>query len=204
MIDVVWSTQMIDPSFPSASRDHVKQWPLNTTGSIPYPSGRSLFLASLSVEDDVAVAGVCKGGAVVGIDVCACGCKVVSTEWLEALRATELREVDARVLVPFLMGALTLVDMFRMSFPWMVSWLFDFFKSSVNISMVKTSVRAKCRANWSLILPSPPTARSNTLDTCTFITPRNPWSFFLNFFWSNTCTAITLELLTCLIMSTSY
>lgn len=38
-----------------------------------YPSGKSLFLASSSAVDELAVAGVCDGGAVVGIDVCAWG-----------------------------------------------------------------------------------------------------------------------------------
>lgn len=28
------------------------------------------------------------------------------------------------------------------------------------------------------------------------MTPRNPWSFFLNFFWSKICTVSTLESLT--------
>lgn len=35
--------------------------------------------------------------------------------------------------------------------------------------------------------------KSMTSPTRTFITPKNPWSFFLNFFWSNICTANILS-----------
>jgi hypothetical protein len=35
-----------------------------------------------------------------------------------------------------------------------------------------------------------------TSPTRMLITPRKPWSFFLNFFWSNTCTAMILSSLT--------
>jgi len=42
-------------------------------------------------------------------------------------------------------------------------------------------------------VPSPPASRSMTLPMRTFTTPRKPWSFFLNFFWSNICTARMLS-----------
>jgi len=50
-------------------------------------------------------------------------------------------------------------------------------------------------------LPSPPASKSITLPTRTFTTPRNPWSFFLNFFWSKICTARMLSSLTRLVSS---
>lgn len=45
-------------------------------------------------------------------------------------------------------------------------------------------------------LPSPPASKSMTLPMRTLITPRKPWSFFLNFFWSKICTASTLSSVT--------
>ena len=52
-------------------------------------------------------------------------------------------------------------------------------------------------------LPSPPASKSITLPTRTFTTPRKPWSFFLNFFWSKICTARMLSSLTRLVSSLS-
>ena len=47
-------------------------------------------------------------------------------------------------------------------------------------------------------LPSSPTSKSMTSPIRTFMTPRNPWSFFLNFFWSNIWIARMLSSLTLL------
>ena len=52
-------------------------------------------------------------------------------------------------------------------------------------------------------LPSPPASRSMTLPILTLTTPRKPWSFFLNFFWSNICTASTLSSVTLLLQIVS-
>jgi hypothetical protein len=45
-------------------------------------------------------------------------------------------------------------------------------------------------------VPSPPASRSITEPMRTLMTPRKPWSFFLNFFWSKIWTARTLSSLT--------
>ena len=44
--------------------------------------------------------------------------------------------------------------------------------------------------NYSLSCPE---EKSTTSPTRTFMTPKKPWSFFLNFFWSNICTANILS-----------
>lgn len=79
--------------------------------------------------------------------------------------------VGARAL-PF-----KLVVTCTMSLPWTTSWSFDRFRSRVNVS-------------------SPPRSRSTAWAMGILMTPRKPWSFFLNFFWSKICTVRTLESLT--------
>lgn len=65
--------------------------------------------------------------------------------------------------------------------------------ASEHFCLTPTSVNAKRGATNVDDEPSPPMSRSMTEPTRTLMTPRKPWSFFLNFFWSNICTANILS-----------
>lgn len=54
-----------------------------------------------------------------------------------------------------------------------------------------------------LCLPSASGASSMTSPIRMLMTPRKPWSFFLNFFWSKTCTARMVSSLTVLRVSSA-
>lgn len=71
-------------------------------------------------------------------------------------------------------GVARLVESWRMSFPLTTVLSLLFLRSRVSIS-------------------SPPASKSMIDPTRTLMTPKNPWSFFLNFFWSNICTAKILS-----------
>jgi hypothetical protein len=79
------------------------------------------------------------------------------------------------------MGAVRLVERLRMSLPWTTMLSFDFLRSRVSISEGLLADDVDWHASG---LPSPPASRSITDPMRTLMTPRKPWSFFLNFFWS--------------------
>jgi hypothetical protein len=82
-------------------------------------------------EDAEAAVGALTGaGAVTGV-VADDEDDSVGLAWRDA---EALSAVGARVLVPLRIGALMLVDTFKINLPCTVSFPFDFFKSSVSIS----------------------------------------------------------------------
>jgi len=92
--------------------------------------------------------------------------------------AAEDDEAAVRGAVVGWRGApLMLVVRWTMSLPWTTSWSLERLRSRVNVS-------------------SPPRSRSTLLAMGRLMTPRKPWSFFLNFFWSKIWTVRTLESLT--------
>jgi hypothetical protein len=85
---------------------------------------------------------------------------------------------------PWLMGAARLVERLRISLPWTTMLSLDFLRSRVSISAGSVSSCMSCLVAGEECLPSPPASRSITEPMRTLMTPRKPWSFFLNFFWS--------------------
>jgi hypothetical protein len=82
---------------------------------------------------------------------------------------------------PWLMGVDRLVERLRISLPWTTMLSLDFLRSRVSISGLELAGALGVeRPN----LPSPPASRSITDPMRTLMTPKKPWSFFLNFFWS--------------------
>lgn len=100
-------------------------------------------------------------------------------------------------LVLLLMAVLRLVDRLRISLPFTTRLSLDFRRSRVIISAMNQFASSDIE---SCSLPSPPASKSITLPTRTLTTPRKPWSFFLNFFWSNIWTASMLSSLARLIL----
>ena len=90
-----------------------------------------------------AVVVVAVGVAVVGVGVTITVLEALFTEEDVGVVCTELElsatgcELDASVFIPFRIGALTLVEILRISLPCTVSLLLDFFKSKVSISIFK-------------------------------------------------------------------
>lgn len=66
------------------------------------------------------------------------------------------------------------------------------------MSVPNRAVNLQTHVNCSETLPSASGANSITSPIRTLMTPRKPWSFFLNFFWSNTWTARMLSSFTLL------
>lgn len=88
-----------------------------------------------------------------------------------------------------LMGWLRLVDRLRISLPWTIMLSLDFLRSRVSISGRVSGVNPSLTVSWRGNAPSPPASKSMADPILTLMTPRKPWSFFLNFFWSNIWTA---------------
>ena len=125
------------------------------------------------------------------------GCCWVEATGTAAPFTDECAEAEGRFAFcpPWLMGWLKLVERLRMSLPCTTMLSLDFFRSRVSISASDVSSWSG-RQSVMGCPPSPPASKSMTLPIRTLMTPRKPWSFFLNFFWSKICTASTLSSVT--------
>lgn len=124
------------PVFPNYNSTGVSQYGMIMT-RVAYPGGRSACLSSVRgvevfAEEEEAVLLAALTG--VGLEEEA-GSAELDRRVREVLEPLMLLfRAGARVLVPLRIGALTLVEMFKISLPCTVSFPLDFFKSSVSIS----------------------------------------------------------------------